>query len=304
MSLTKKNTHDIMVQPVFKWIVRGKVSQREFFKHRQAIRERFEESCAIGDDGFWKGFISDIHIDRLLYVYLSKEDKTPVGFVAIKQGFRCVADPKREGYSLCSYRNSNAWYIELICADNTDGIKGKGGWMLDEVKRAAQAEGIDYLTLSALPYVVTYYYQKGFQVTMDPKCYEPQALTAIADELQKHIASGQYAKKAKGDPLQAPFRDPKFIKFLTEAVAHGLTRNRQKLGHAYLAEDERKVAMNAVDGVYMSLCLRNRTMEIQPVTRTRSKSTQPLRRSERIKKQVPPEPLRRSERIKKQNPKK
>lgn len=274
-----------MVTPLFKWIVRHQVSRREFFKYRQAIREWFEESCGIGDDGFWKGFIADFHIDRLLFLYLDESDTKPVGFVAIKQGYRCVPDPKRAGYSVCSYKNSDTWYIELICAHNADGIKGKGGWMLDEVKRAAKASHIDYITLSALPYVITYYYQKGFQVTMDPKCYEPQALTTLAEDLRQHVASGQYAKKAKGDPLQAPFRDPKFVKFLLEAIARGFTRNRQKLRNTYLAKDEQKEVMNAVDGVFMTLCLRNQTMELEPVKARKSKSkvsNQPLRRSARL----------------------
>lgn len=266
-----------MAKPTFDWIVRGQVSQREFFKQRASIRDLFEESCGIGDEGFWTTFTSDFHIDRILFLYTHANDPQPSGFVAIKQGYRCQSDQDRPGYANCSYRNADTWYIELICANNADGVKGKGGWLLDEVKRAAQAQGVNYITLSALPYVVTYYYQKGFKVTMDPKCYEPQELSKLASTIRAHVASGAYAKKAKGDPLDAPFHDPKFVKFLTAAIARGFTQNRHMLEGRYVGQEQKRKLMNARDGIYMTLCLKNRTMEIEP-------TPPPLRRSARLAK--------------------
>jgi hypothetical protein len=240
-----------MQQPVFRfeWVER-KSAGRDFSSMLSKIEQEFQNECKLGTDDYWMNFRRNLSITRLLLMY---EDREWTGFVAIKEGYQCFPD-RVPGSGVCSGGHAS-WYIELICAKSSNTVKGRGSAMIGEVTRKAIEQGQEYVTLSALPYVIMWYYGLGFRLTMDTSCAEPAALTELA-------ASIRQAKARFANDNEA-FSNPEFLNFLRTAVTFGLGSRRMR------SENLLPVGCNtleecAVDGIYMTLCLPKKTMELSP----------------------------------------
>ncbi len=257
-----------MSAPTFQWYQRGLAPT--FDRTLAFIRDQFRETCGIGSHEFWQNFVDNDKINLILTLRTGPK-QTVTGFVAIKKGYRCIPDVTKPGFSICSYDHDDTWYIELICAQShqMDGIKGKGGWLLDEVRQKATSEGIQFITLSALPYVVTYYYDRGYRLSMDVNCKEPAELTMLAKRIREKMTEGKFGVP-NVEPLHQPFHDSDFIEFLKLAVTKGFTSNRHMFEGEYLAETQTDVEENAVDGVYMTLCLPKREFEFTAPNKMRT----------------------------------
>lgn len=179
--------------------------------------------------------------------------------MAIKEGYRCEKDPTTQKVT-CSYDHNDTWYVELVCSSG----KGVGLKMFTELKNRADMENISYITLSALPRVVMYYYDKlNFRFTMDRNCYEERKLSKIASALREHL-TGRRRQGLKTDP----FTDTVFVSFLIQAVSEGLGMSRNYGQNC-------RGARCAEDGVYMTLCLQDSTMNIEFHTPKPTAVTQP-----------------------------
>lgn len=241
----------------FVWHTREK-ERREFSQLLMTIAFTFRDICGIGSNTFWKDFQANVKINRVLELYTAMDDNKEMdyrsGFVAIKEGYQCVPHPNRKGYALCTYGNPKTWYIDLICSKN-DMIKGKGVAMLEEVRREAIANNIEYITLSALPYVILYYAKVGFQLTMDTSCVEDTELHALSQKIMSNLKKYQY--KSINDPFEQ--NDEDFMNLLKLAVVNGLAHGRQSTGSFKV--DECDGVDCTTDGVYMTLCLPKKTYE-------------------------------------------
>jgi len=235
----------------FVWVTREQ-SRREFGEILRQIEYNFRRSCNIGQNHYWTNFVRNTGISRVLMLYDHNEW---TGFVAIKEGFQCFPDAKESGAAECTDTNPS-WYIELICAHSDGGIKGRGTAMIEEVTKAAQRFGMRFITLSALPYVIMWYYQLGFRLTLDVACSEPSELEQLAQLMRDKL------KRFRSD--QEAFEDEDFVNFLRRAVAYGLGAKRLKYKNASTGCDSvNKPEDCAGDGIYMTLCIPEKTFEIQ-----------------------------------------
>ena len=249
----------------FQWYNRAEMKALDFGRRLTAIAVNFQQSCNIGSDDYWRNFTRNNKITRLLELYTTSANSSIpawTGFVAIKEGYRCYPHPNRPGYAVCTYDNEDSWYVELICATShkEDGVKGKGAALLEEVKRQAIQEDKQYITLSALPYVIFYYYEKGYRLTMNVDCVEDAQLTEIASYIRQ-LMKTQGAFKYGEKDVEAPFRDPIFVELLKRAVTLGLGANRQIIE----GEEQgtcRPLERCAEDGIFMTLCLREREFQL------------------------------------------
>jgi hypothetical protein len=241
-----------------KWVVRGHNNHREFRQNLIDIHDAFKYTCSqVGTDEYWQTFMSNPNITRILKL-TNLSDNVWSGFVAIRDGYRCFPIPDKPGYSECSYGHKS-WYVELICADNSDGLQGRGSEMMQEVIRSAVEHGQQYVCLSALPYVIMWYYKQGFRLTMDASCVEPRDLQELASDIKRYL-------KIRGKPFvddKEVFEDKDFVNFLRKAVAHGLGANRMKYKNQMSGCDDILTETCAEDGVYMMICLEDKTFEFQ-----------------------------------------
>lgn len=236
----------------FLWVVRDPQNESDFFRLLNDIHKNFKGICNLGVASYWNNFKKSETISRILLLKESGDAWT--GFAAIHDGYQCFPDLKEPGTAVCTDGN-RSWYVELICAKTDDGVKGRGSAMIDAIKRAAEADGREYVTLSALPYVVMWYYNQGFRLTLDSSCAEPPELTALAARIRDERKRFTSDKDA--------FSDPTFVTFLKRAVAFGLGANRHKYKNEMSGCDEKEPEDCASDGVYMTLCLPKKSFEFQ-----------------------------------------
>lgn len=237
------------------WIVRTPENGRQFRQVLIDIHDNFKYTCNIGSDEYWQKFMNNHRITRILKL-TTLNNGVWSGFVAIKDGFQCFPAPDRPGYGMCTYKNQS-WYVELICADNSDDLPGRGSEMMQEVIRSAVEHEQKYLCLSALPYVIMWYYRQGFRLTMDTSCVQSAKLHDLAEDIRRR-------KKRFANDDEA-FADPEFVNFLRVAVAQGLGANRLlyngKQQSPCEADDGSEKC--AQDGVYMMICLSDKSFEFQ-----------------------------------------
>ena len=240
----------------FAWHTRAEEGNREFSRLLTSITFQFQNVCGIGDAKYWRNFTNNTKITRVLEIFSASDPTQPpsrTGFVAIKDGYQCRPHPNKKGYSMCSY-NNNSWYVELICSVS-DNVPGKGTALLTEVKNAAIKAGVEYITMSALPYVIFFYAKLGYQLTLDANCIENEQLKMMATRIRTRLRELNY--KSMDDPFER--RDEEFIEFLKMCVAQGLAYSRQE------SADHKSVDCQdeecAVDGIYMTLCLPKKTYE-------------------------------------------
>ena len=239
------------------WIVRNNENGREFRQHLIDIHDNFKYVCNVGTDSYWQKFMNNYNISRILKL-TNLSNNVWSGFVAIKDGYRCFPDVEKPGYGKCTYKNKS-WYVELICADNSDGLLGRGSEMMQEVIRSAVEHKQEYVCLAALPYVIMWYYKQGFRLTMDASCVEPHDLTELASDIKRQI-------RIRGKPFANDaevFEDRDFVNFLKKAVAHGLGANRMRHNGKMTGCDEDQPETCAEDGVYMMICLEDKSFEFQ-----------------------------------------
>lgn len=253
----------------FVWVERPRRgSHREFGQLLSKIRTEFGVICGIGSDSYWKRFQRDVHITMVVLLQTRADEHHPyqtTGFAAIKPGYGCrlaprLSTPQGAAFSICTYQHPTTWYVELICAKSgANGVSGQGGLLLNEVERVARENGAERLALSALPYVVMFYYQKGFRLTMDVSGHEDAKLKAMAESIRAHLQD--YRFKTVDDA----FESPEFVKFLRRAVTLGLGANRQvsreTQGHKRF---DCQYESCAEDGVYMTLFLGDKEMQFTP----------------------------------------
>jgi len=229
----------------FEWIVQSDVGRRDFLNLLGDIHQQFYETCELGDDRYWGRFRRDLTLTRILKYYDETEDGSRgpwTGFVAIRDGYQCFAtpDPSR---AKCTLGNES-WYIELICAVSGG---GRGPKLMAEVMEAGEDSNIRYLTLSALPRVMMWYHRLGFKFTLDTSCTEDQRLSDLADDLRR------VRRNSKGDDF---FDSSEMADFLRLAVASGLGMKRNR---GETCDDD---VSCAEDGIYMVMCLPEKTMQV------------------------------------------
>jgi hypothetical protein len=238
------------------------VGPEAFYQELVDVVRRFKTTCAIGTERYWKGLMRNQHLTHVVKCWNSASQDSASqdrgqrpwqseawkGFVLIKAGYQCFPDQKQAERAYCTYDNPEAWYIELICS-MADGVKGRGQALIHEVVRQATAQGLRYLTLSALPYVIMYYYQLGFRLTLDTTGVEDPELSVLAAELRA-------AKKVFRTQREA-FEDEAFVHFLVKAVARGLSMKRVYEKHNSNPLDD------ATDGIYMIMNLPKASLVLQ-----------------------------------------
>ncbi len=97
-----------------------------------------------------QGFGADTFWDNLKFdlVVVATCNEAQVGFTLITKGFRI-----QENNTIVQNAD-DSWYIELMCGPGT------GQPQMTFIKEAAKAQGVQWLSLSALYHKVTYYYEK------------------------------------------------------------------------------------------------------------------------------------------------
>ena len=242
----------------FEWTRRPHGSQREFYNLLNSIEIEFRyDHCNLGDAGYWRRLKQNLHITAAVEMFVMEGNrKDRAGFALIKEGFQCFPDPNNPGFSHCTYDNP-CWYVDLICT-KSEGMKGKGGLLLKEIEDQARAHGMKNVSLSAVPYVIMFYYNRGFRLTMDTRGVEDAQLSALASEIRGNMQ--QYRFKEVDDA----FKNPEFVKFLRVAVTKGLAATRQLERGKKPSDSFCEGADCAADGIYMTLSLDSPTFDFQP----------------------------------------
>jgi hypothetical protein len=233
---------------VYEWYARG---ERGF--NRELARcidtYRLQLDCSLGSDSYWDSIKNEADkVDQkqpIVHVVtmLTRDTMDVIGFSIIRKGKICT----ERG---CNYYD-DAWYIEYIC---TSKGKGFGQQFMTQIHLRATELGIKNITLSALPYVITFYHNLGYRLTFDANCIENERISRLAqnvkDELKKRKALGQKIPTETEDLLaQEPF---------ASLIIESLKRN---LGSTQIAK--RGCSSNtecAEDGFYMVICLQKREM--------------------------------------------
>lgn len=228
--------------------------------------------CNIGSSDYWEGIKINPDITHAFTLYGASQSKVrnarPAlkAFALIKDGYSCSrAQVQRDkggrfvkrsadilkaksttSVAHCDVSHVGTWYIELFCA-----VEKQGGRLMDHVIQTAKKRGIQYITLSALPYVVNYYRNKyGFRLTLsDNKCQETDAMKRVADRHSKMMF----------DSVASALQSREFKPVLKQASAEGLAMKKNVDEHSCSS-----IQSCAEDGLFMVLCLKSH--QILPVT--------------------------------------
>lgn len=225
---------------------------------------KYNKVCGeqVGFGDYWLRLMNghfDAVVECVAKVQGDRRSQFYVGGALIKRNFHCTTAKRTPGdmgkviQANCGTdEKANTWYIELICAAGELETKygrykigGVGSALIKKIHEFARENGVEKMVLSALPYVITFYHRLGYQLVLDPHCYEPQELT----EMLKVIENKRF------DTFQDVTNDRDFSDFLLRTLAYGLAMGYNR-GNGCAGVD------CATDGVYMQVCLKDKETEV------------------------------------------
>ena len=209
---------------------------------------------SLGNKQYWKT-VCNTKFHRVIASHTT--DGVYTGFALIDAGVLCTRDG-------CKKSDQAGWKIELICSHARMGTT-----IMQEIKRQAILERMSYISLSALPEVITYYGRHGF-VIGDMECIQAgssdrilRTLGTVQPELrrlqlQMDKPRRMATRRSAVDPGEKLHRDTLARIRELEAIENGVYRELAGCSFSALQTNKPGTLDHLSDGVYMVLTLPSR----------------------------------------------
>lgn len=259
MLRTKRKPDDSEMGCTYEWI--SQTDKARFRRELQNCPKDYihQLDCKIGGEFYWNNILNEFKnpvIQPILYVVkMTTDDETRelLGFCLIRKGKLCRIGSNN--VPVCEYYD-DAWYIEYIC---TKQGQGYGRKFITHIHNTAIDSGIKNITLSALPYVIPFYYGLGYRLTFDTSCMESAEISSLAAELRAEIKRRISAGEKIPIDVEDLLKDDAFSKLILACLRQNLST--RKLDGA----DCDSNSSCAEDGLYMIICLGKREASVSSV---------------------------------------